>query len=156
MMGFLKCILYAAAIGVGSFILGRLLPHKLFSPDHPPFRCLSFEDGGKIYNRIFKVKKWQNRLPDMSRIFPFLMQEKKVKGSFQRDLPAMISETCIAEWIHGLLCILALPCIFIWPGPGGLCFTILYILGNLPFMIIQRYNRPRLTAIQRRLQPEAQ
>ena len=155
-MGFLRCILYAAAIGIGSFLLGRLLPKGLFSADRIPFRCFSFENGGKIYNRLFKVKKWQNKVPDMSRIFPFLMQEKKVKRSLQQDLPAMITETCIAEWIHGLLCILAIPCIFLWPGPGGICFTVLYILGNLPFMIIQRYNRPRLTAIRRRIQSHPQ
>ena len=33
----------------------------------------------------------------------------------------------------------------IWPGAGGIIVTVIYILlGNLPFIIIQRYNRPRL------------
>ena len=33
----------------------------------------------------------------------------------------------------------------IWPGAGGVLITVIYIvLGNLPFIIIQRYNRPRL------------
>lgn len=31
------------------------------------------------------------------------------------------------------------------PGVGGVCITIIYIvLGNLPFIVVQRYNRPRL------------
>lgn len=33
----------------------------------------------------------------------------------------------------------------IWSGVGGVCITIIYIvLGNLPFIVVQRYNRPRL------------
>ncbi len=35
--------------------------------------------------------------------------------------------------------------LWIWPGAGGIIVTVIYILlGNLPFIIIQRYNRPRL------------
>ena len=33
----------------------------------------------------------------------------------------------------------------IWRGPGGVILTVIYIVfGNLPFLLIQRYNRPRL------------
>ena len=36
-------------------------------------------------------------------------------------------------------------CIRDRPGTGGAVVTAIYILfGNLPFLIIQRYNRPRL------------
>ena len=35
--------------------------------------------------------------------------------------------------------------LFIWPGVGGIVAALVYIfVGNLPFVIIQRYNRPRL------------
>lgn len=34
---------------------------------------------------------------------------------------------------------------FLWRGIGGVAFAAVYILlGNVPFVIIQRYNRPRL------------
>ena len=57
----------------------------------------------------------------------------------------MIQETCVAELIHMLLSVTGLACLAIWPGLGGIAVTIVYILlGNLPFIIIQRYNRPRL------------
>ena len=46
---------------------------------------------------------------------------------------------------HGLLCIAGLFLLKIWPGTGGVFLTVIYIVfGNLPFLLIQRYNRPRL------------
>ena len=72
------------------------------------------------------------------------------------DLPRMIQETCVAEMIHVLLSLTGLGCLVIWPGIGGVLVTAVYILlGNLPFILIQRYNRPRLQrllALQRRKQ----
>ena len=72
------------------------------------------------------------------------------------DLPRMIQETCVAEMIHVLLSLTGLGCLVIWQGIGGVLVTAVYILlGNLPFILIQRYNRPRLQrllALQRRKQ----
>ena len=60
------------------------------------------------------------------------------------QIELIIQETCIAEWIHGLLSVLGFGCIFIWKGLGGWIVSILYVLGNFPYIAIQRYNRPRL------------
>ena len=63
----------------------------------------------------------------------------------------MICETCIAELIHALLCLSGLYCLKLWPGAGGIIAAIVYILlFNLPFILIQRYNRPRLIRLQQR------
>ena len=59
----------------------------------------------------------------------------------------MIQETCIAELVHGVLCIAGLYCFQIWPGTGGLLIAALNVLGNLPYIIIQRFNRPRLVRL---------
>lgn len=150
-MGFVYCCLYAVCIGILSFLLGRLLPGSAFRKDCFPFRCQPWEKEGAVYNQLFHIKKWQAKVPDMSKIFPKLMQAKKVTGNFQQELPGMIRETRIAEWIHGLLCILSLPCLLLWKGPGGILFTAAYILGNIPFILIQRYNRPRLSKLYARM-----
>ena len=66
----------------------------------------------------------------------------------------MIQETCVAELTHVLLSVCGLYALRLWPGAGGVLITAVYILfGNVPFIIIQRYNRPRLQrleAMQRR------
>lgn len=92
----------------------------------------------------------------MSRLLPALMPAKKLTAETFADLPRMIQETCVAELIHVLLSVTGLACLAIWPGVGGAVVTAVYILlGNLPFIIIQRYNRPRLQrllALQQRKQ----
>lgn len=82
---------------------------------------------------------------DMSRILPFLMPSKKLpRMADASQLCQMLQETCIAELVHALLCVAGVGAVFIWRGIGGWLFFILYAFGNLPFIIIQRYNRPKL------------
>ena len=98
----LKCILYLAAIGAASFVIGRLLPKSWLHEDRFPFRPFAFERQGRLYEKL-RIKSWQNKLPDMSRLFKHLMPAKKMNDDTLRDLPLMIKETCVAECIHLLL-----------------------------------------------------
>ena len=140
---FLSCALYLAVIGILGFFLGRILSKNRFCTDRFPFRSLPFEQDGRIYEKL-KIRAWQIRVPDMSRILPALMPPKQFRGERER-LPEMIRETCVAELTHELLSMLGLLCLAIWPGAGGVIVTLVYILiGNLPFILIQRFNRPRL------------
>ena len=136
------CFAYAAVLGVLSFFLRRLLPKRWLHPDKFPFRTYAWED--KLWKAL-QIRKWQAKVPDMSRLFKKLMPEKKLTQQTVQELPLMIEETCIAELTHGLLCIAGLFLLKIWPGTGGVFLTVIYIVfGNLPFLLIQRYNRPRL------------
>lgn len=141
--GFGGCLLYLSAIGIAFFLIGRILPKKWFCANRFPYRSFRFEHEGKIYNRL-KIRTWQNKVPDMSRIFSGLMPPKKLTYHTLEKLPLLIQETSVAECIHLLLCFAGLYCIRIWNGYGGVVISILYFLGNVPFILIQRYNRPRL------------
>lgn len=152
-MELFDCLVYFALIGVLFFWVGRLLARRWRDPEAFPYRCFRFEREGKIYERI-KIKDWQNRLPDMSRLMPGVMPAKKLEKAFSsKTLGVMVQETCVAELIHGLLCIAGLFCLRIWKGIGGVLLYAAYVLlGNLPYMLIQRYNRPKLCRLQRRLE----
>ena len=142
MKGFVRCLFYMAAAGVVSFLLGRLVPKRWFHPQCVPWRCRPAEQ--RLWERL-RVKQWQARVPDMSRIFTGIMPAKKLTRETMADLPRMLQETCVAEGTHTVLCAAGLAMLWLWPGIGGICVTAVYIvLGNLPFIIIQRYNRPRL------------
>lgn len=142
------CFAYAAALGVLSFFLGRLLPKRWLHPDKFPFRTYAWED--RLWKAL-QIRKWQAKVPDMSRLFKKLMPEKKLTQQTVQELPLMIEETCVAELTHGLLCIAGLALLAIWPGIGGIILTVIYIVfGNLPFLLIQRYNRPRLQKLLER------
>lgn len=142
-MGFYRCIKYLAITGIISFVLGRIIPKTWFLYDRFPYKIFPFECDGRIYEKS-RIRVWHKKVPDMSRIFPKLMPAKKIAFNEISRLPEMIQETCVAEFIHGLLCITGLHCIAIWQGTGGILLAILNIIGNLPFILIQRYNRPRL------------
>ena len=146
---FIRCILYFAFIGAFSFVLGRLLPKRLFDWERPPFRLFAWEREGAAYN-VLGVRRWKEKLPDMSRIFPKLMPSKRLpRDMTPENLELMIRETCVAEWIHGLLCIAGFGCVFIWKRWGWV-ISVVYFLCNVPFIIIQRYNRPKLIRILQR------
>lgn len=149
-MAFIYCLIYLALIGAAGFILGRLLPYRLLDEKRFPFRPFGFEKDGRIYENI-GIKKWQGRIPDMSRILPRFIPAKKLERDFSGKLPVMIKETCVAELIHILLAVFAPACLLIWRGAGGIAVTLLYELGNLSFILVQRYNRPRLMRLEQRV-----
>ena len=129
-------------MGILSVIIGRLLPKGWFHADKFPYKTAAGEQ--KIYQAL-RVKSWQSKVPDMSRLFRHIMPAKKMTAETVADIPRMLEETCVAELTHTLLSILGLAMLWLWPGWGGIIVTIIYILlGNVPFIIIQRYNRPRL------------
>lgn len=151
MDGLLGCILYLALIGILSFIIGRILPKEKFQFHRFPFYEFASENGGRVYKKI-GIQIWKGKLPDMSRICPAWISSKKLPTAPSAgQIEYMIQETCIAESVHTLLCLLGFLCVLIWKGLGGWIVSILYMLGNIPYIIIQRYNRPKLIMILQRM-----
>lgn len=150
-MKLLKCVIYLALTGTVGFFAGRIIPKGWLKPEKGWFRSFSFERNGAIYEKL-GIRKWQNKVLDMSRILPRWMPAKNLSGKYKERLPVMIQETCVAEIIHITVSIVGLRCLWIWPGVGGITVTALHIvLLNLPFILIQRYNRPRLIRLQKKL-----
>lgn len=148
-MSLIKCAAYIAATGILSFLIGTALPRKWFYADQFLFRCRAFEKDGRFYEKIY-IHKWKTRVPDMSRIFPWLVPPKRFSDDLGEKLPLMIQETCVAEAVHLALCLTGLYCIKLWPGVGGVIISALNALGNMLFVWIQRYNRPRFIKIMTR------
>lgn len=150
--GFVRCVCYAAALGIAVFPLGRLLARVRFNPESFPFAEWPFENGGKVYRRL-GIHRWQNRLPDMSRVFRTIMPAKSLyPGISAEEVDVMVQETCIAEVVHSALCVLGLWILRLWRGWGGILFYAIYALfGNVAFILIQRFNRPKLTALAEKL-----
>ena len=150
MKQFLYALLYMVILGILCFPLGRLLARHDFCPDRFPFSGLPFEQNGKLYERI-GIRRWQNLVPDVSRVFPQIVPRKAMENNLNvSGLYRMVQETCVAELTHVLLCLTGFVLVWIWPGAGGVILYLIYVLfGNFPFILIQRYNRPRLLRILR-------
>ena len=140
-----RCAIYLAAIGAVCFYIGRLLPANWFQSDRFPFRCFAIERGGRIYEKL-GIRRWKDRVPDMSKILPKVMLPKRLSwGDQPEQVALLIQETCIAEVVHLILFVLGFGCVLLWDGLGGWVVSVVYnLLGNVPFILIQRYNRPRL------------
>lgn len=151
MDGFLRCFVYLTSLGMLSFFAGRLIPKAWINPDAFPYKTYRFENDGRVYEK-FGVRKWQTKVLDMSRIFPKIIPQKKINDNWQDTLPLMIKETCIAELVHWFLFIPVLYCLSLWEGIGGVVIVMLYELCNIPYIMIQRYNRPRLINTMKRME----
>ena len=146
----LRCMIYFAVTGLLLFFLGRLIPPDKLEWHRFPYKLYTAERDGAVYKKI-GIQYWQNKVPDMSKIFPKLMPPKKMVDTDKESLLRMIQETCTAELTHIFLCLTGLYCIRLWPGTGGIVLAVLNIvLFNLPFILIQRYNRPRLARLYKR------
>jgi len=97
-------------------------------------------------------------VPDMSRLLPDMVKKQiPAAAATAAQAAALVQETCAAELVHGASCLLGLVCLWLWPGWGGAAAVLVWILlGNLPFILIQRYNRPRLVRLQGLLQKREQ
>jgi len=156
MKSFFICALYLVDISLGFFLLGRILPKEWFQSEKFPFHPFAFEKDGNVYHAL-RVRKWKDGYPDMSVLLPSIMPSKKLpKRLTAEELNLMIQETCVAEWTHSALCVLGFGCVFLWKEAGGWILSGLYALGNLPYIVIQRYNRPKLIRLLRRLDAREQ
>lgn len=68
-----------------------------------------------------------------------------------QDVERLVYESCIAEADHWILMIAGFGCTYIWQDIGGFTVSVLWAIGNLPFAIIQRYNRPNMKRITQKL-----
>ena len=146
-MSLLYAALYVAALGILSHFVGQALPRAHFDPQKFPYRSADWENGGKVYEKL-GIKHWKDRLPDMSKIMPDMVK-KKMSAVKSQGMDVLIAETCVAECVA--LMLLSLGIFFFWRGAWAVVFWLVYnLLGNLPFIIIQRYNRPRLVMLEQR------
>lgn len=118
----------------------RLCPAAGLTPTGPPYRCRDWEKGGRVYNKLH-IRRWKDRLPDMSRLMPDMVKKKLAAA----DPMSLVQETCVAECVHCWLVALSVGMLFLWKSVWSWVLWLVYnLLGNVSFILIQRYNRPRL------------
>ncbi|WP_348263233.1 hypothetical protein P8935_01445 [Telmatobacter sp. DSM 110680] len=134
-------------ISIARFTLS--LPLESFAGDRPFYSIRSWERSGRLYN-IFAIKRWKTLLPDGGPWFGGF-SKKKVAGRDPAYLQTFILETRRAEFAHWcMLC--SFPVFFLWNPLWACLVMVAYaVVANLPFIIVQRYNRLVLTRICARI-----
>ncbi len=149
-MKVLITIIYFIFIGQGCFFFGLALPRNIFNEAGFPYKIYRWELGGKIYNKFY-VKKWKSKVPDMSMVTNLIFPKRVRANVTSEDIDRLIKESCVAEFIHYILCVLSIGFYNIWKGKTGIILSLLFFIGNVPYIIIQRYNRPNFISLRDRL-----
>lgn len=135
-------LLQFAAFAASSPLFDRYLSaqSRLFQP-------LKWEHDGAIYNKLFKIRRWKGYLPDGGRIVKKDFNKKTLQSFSKPHLERFLQESCRAElshwfaitpfWVFGL-----------FAPPKAIFFMLIYALSvNLPCIMAQRYNRPRIARL---------
>jgi len=144
----LNCFVYALLVVVRAWI-DVILPPRFFSPNRWLFRTRDWEHDGDVY-RVLRIDRWKDRLPSLVTWQRF--SKKRLTQASRRYLNRFVIETCRAESNH-VRAIASVVLMRLWT-PFDLWMTCLVIAlaGNVPFILIQRYNRPRLLRILARME----
>ena len=120
------------------------VPLGQFQTDAWLYRTRPWERDGKIWKKLFGVTSWKDHLPDGAAFFRNGMKKNIVHGRNPHYLDRLARETCRAELTHTVV-LAFVPVFWLWNDPiSGLVITGFIALANLPCVIVQRFNRPRL------------
>ena len=131
---------FAMRLAVGT-VINAIMKNKA-NHNHIWFREKNFEN--KLY-RVIRVRKWKKHLPTYS---------PDTFDTGRKTVKELIGATCQAEIVHEVIMMLSLlPIVFI-PFLGGaaamIITSVLSMLFDSLFVILQRYNRPKLIRIMER------
>lgn len=137
-------ILVFILISLTMTIVCEKIPDKIYSYRKWLFRERKWENGGRIYEHYFGVKSWKAKLPDISDFFKWRFNKKHLAGSGSDYLSTFLMESCKSEFTHWMIIVSTVFFNF-WNDIIATAAVFLFAcLLNLPYIIIQRYNRPRL------------
>ncbi len=118
------------------------LPARFFDPSRPEFRPMRWEAGGEFYRQVLRIDRWKRYLPSFAG--PNRFSKRHLLTAEPEYLTRFITETCRGESNH-VRAVLSVVVMKLWtPLDLWLFVFTIALVGNLPFIFVQRYNRPRL------------
>lgn len=131
-------------IHMGVAWLGTQLPYTWFRADSFACRIRAWERRSRVYERVFGIRSWKDRLPDGAALFRGGFRKRSFNARDPEYIERFIRETCRGEVVHWVVMASAL-LFFLWnPWWAGLIMVAYGIIANLPCILAQRYNRARL------------
>lgn len=134
-------------LSVGAGYLYHRRPVTSFDHDSWLTRLLAFERDGRVYERRLRILRWKDQLPEAGGLFAGGFSKRTALSRSTGYLERFVVETRRAEVTHWAL-LAAGPFFFLWnPWYAGVLMLVYAVAANVPFIIIQRYNRARLLRI---------
>lgn len=145
-----------AAVQVAAGYLVHRLPERRLAGDNWLWRPRAWEDDGRFYVDVLRIRRWKGVLPEAGAAFQGGFDKRRLRDSSATGLARHALETRRAELGHWLM--MAPTPLFVWANPPLLGpFMALYaVVVNGPCIAAQRYNRIRLCrAAERRRRRQA-
>lgn len=89
-------------IHLGMVYLTKNLPDSWFDHNRRPYKQFGWEKDGAFYERVFKVKRWKESLPDGAVMIRGGFRKKRLGGTSSDYYSRFILETCRGELTHWL------------------------------------------------------
>lgn len=126
-------------------------PDSIYEKKDHWFRLLDLEDEGHFYDRIFRIKKWKDILPDGGQINTYGFEKNKIRKDIE-FVRKFYLETKRAEAIHWGGMMTSFLFLLVHPFPVSIVVLGFAWILDIPFIMIQRYNRPRLGNLLRMME----
>ncbi len=127
------------------------LDERRLSRDGWLLRPRRFETAGRWYRRRLRIDRWKDKLPDAGDLFRAGVSKRHLPAHDAAGLQLFVRETRRAELTHWWAMSCG-PLFVLWNPPLAAGLLVGYgVAVNLPFIVIQRYNRFRIQALLPRL-----
>lgn len=124
-----------------------LVDDSFYNSENFLFKQRRFELDGRLYERVFKIKKWKELLPDGAALIKGGYRKKRLENGSFANLEKFYLETCRAEFTH-VLGFLPFWLFGLFVPPGIVVVMFIYaLMANWPCILLQRYNRIRLERV---------
>ena len=134
-----------AAFGIASGWFAARLPTRRLANDGPLTRLRPWERGGRVYRRV-GVHRWKDRLPEAGSWFADGMSKRGLPGRSPHALRRFAAETRRAELVHWWNAAFGATFLLWTPAAVGWLMVGFGLVAHLPFVVVQRYNRGRITS----------
>lgn len=123
-----------------------------FRNDSFLYRTRSWEKNGSFYEKWFMIKRWKKYLPDGGGLFKNGYAKRQIADFSIENLERYLLESRRAELTHWLA-IFPFWVFGLFAPPSVIWIMLVYaLLVNLPCIIAQRYNRPRIMKLLKKKQ----
>lgn len=110
-------------------------------------RARPFETAGRCYRRWLQVDRWKDKVPEAGGLFRGGVSKRRLPTYDVAGLHLFVRETRRAELAHWWAMFCG-PVFVLWNPPLAAGLLLGYgVVVNLPFIVIQRYNRFRVQAL---------
>jgi glycosyl-4,4'-diaponeurosporenoate acyltransferase len=134
---------------LGAGYVAHRLPTQLLVALPPLSRSYDWEQAGRIYRQL-GIRSWKDHLPEAGGFFRGGFSKRRLVATDAGYLGRFAVETTRAECSHWLTWGMSLT-FFAWnPWQVGIVMVIYGAASNTPCILVQRYNRARLSQLIRK------